>query len=216
MNEDNISGQGRIHLTLREDDGKETYFTIKRTTPMMLVFAAFCTKKNLQPRSYRFVLDGGRVIGNSDTADSLELENKCLISVCLSNPSFPPTPPPPHAALADSSVESANLPVTIKVISDDAEILFKIKRVSSSFPTPPSPTPPSSPTPSSSYLSPTNPIFFHFSYHSPLPCGESSQPLTQKWDRNLDFIVSCSMAKSCLRTKQLIRGDWLTIAWSMR
>ena len=176
MNEDNISvGQGRIHLTLREaESGKETYFTIKRTTPMMLVFAAFCHKKNLPPRSFCFVLEGGRVLGSSDTADSLEiLESKCLISVRLSEPSFSrPLAPPPPPVLTDSSVVSSDLPVTIKVISDDREILFKIKRVStsfpssssSSFPSSSSPSPPSSSSPTSfSPLSPSPFSVFEFS-----------------------------------------------------
>jgi len=220
MNEDNISvGQGRIHLTLREaESGKETYFTIKRTTPMMLIFAAFCHKKNLPPRSFCFVLEGGRVLSSSDTADSLEiLESKCLISVSLSEPSFSPPlapPPPPPPALTESSVVSSDLPVTIKVISDDREILFKIKRVSTSFPTSSSPSPPSSSSPTSPsplspspYLSfPANPVFFHFC-HSPRQCGASFKPFTQKWKGTLVFIGSCSKVTSCLMTTLQTQGD---------
>ena len=61
--------QQPITLKIRESDGNEILFKVKRSTPMSMVFAAFCTKKSAAANSYKFLVDGER-LNDGDTAES--------------------------------------------------------------------------------------------------------------------------------------------------
>ncbi len=61
--------QQPITLKIRESDGNEILFKVKRSTPMSKVFAAFCTKKSAAANSYKFLVDGER-LNDGDTAES--------------------------------------------------------------------------------------------------------------------------------------------------
>lgn len=58
---------------MRDADGEEVLFRVKRTTPMKKVMDAFCNRMGTQNGSYRFLFDGDR-IEDDYTPESLEME----------------------------------------------------------------------------------------------------------------------------------------------
>eukprot|EP00804_Cyclotella_cryptica_P021510 CCRYP_005824-RC/>CCRYP_005824-RC protein AED:0.33 eAED:0.33 QI:87/1/1/1/0.25/0.2/5/301/95 len=77
-------GEGSEQLTIRVKDqnGEELFFKVKRNTKMSKIFNAYATRKGVQSSAIRFLLDGERVRPD-DTPKMLELEDQDQIDCVL-------------------------------------------------------------------------------------------------------------------------------------
>mmetsp|Transcript_10774 Transcript_10774/g.15572 ORF Transcript_10774/g.15572 Transcript_10774/m.15572 type:complete len:92 (-) Transcript_10774:304-579(-) len=71
-----------IQLRVKDGNGEETLFKIKKSTKMEKVFNAYATRRGVQASSLRFLLDGERVTGEQ-TPKMLELEDGDQIDAVL-------------------------------------------------------------------------------------------------------------------------------------
>merc|ERR1712188_358914 len=71
-----------IQLKVKDQQGSEVQFKIKKTTPLRKLMDAYCSRLGLQASQVRFMVDGER-IGPDDTADKLGLEDEDLIDVAM-------------------------------------------------------------------------------------------------------------------------------------
>ncbi|GAX28315.1 small ubiquitin-related modifier [Fistulifera solaris] len=71
-----------LTIRIRDQDGQETFFKIKKTTKMRKVFENYATRKGVQISSLRFLLDG-EIVDNDTTPKMLELEDQDQIDCML-------------------------------------------------------------------------------------------------------------------------------------
>jgi small ubiquitin-related modifier len=63
-------GEGEhIHITIKDPQGDETYFMVKRTTRMGKLFHTFCKRTNVDPSTIRFFFQGERINEDSTPND---------------------------------------------------------------------------------------------------------------------------------------------------
>ena len=67
-----------IHLKVKDQQGSEVQFKIKKATPLRTLMDAYCRRLGLQASQVRFMVDGDR-LRPGDTAESLELEDEDVI-----------------------------------------------------------------------------------------------------------------------------------------
>ena len=80
-----VDNEPTITIILKDQNGEETEFRIKRTIKMGKVFKAFAQRKGVGWTSLRFIdsLRGGIPISEDDTPVSLGLEDEDIIDVVL-------------------------------------------------------------------------------------------------------------------------------------
>eukprot|EP00450_Noctiluca_scintillans_P003172 CAMPEP_0194501332 /NCGR_PEP_ID=MMETSP0253-20130528/22507_1 /TAXON_ID=2966 /ORGANISM="Noctiluca scintillans" /LENGTH=95 /DNA_ID=CAMNT_0039343295 /DNA_START=49 /DNA_END=336 /DNA_ORIENTATION=- len=71
-----------IQLKVKDQQGSEVQFKIKKSTPLRKLMDAYCSRLGLQASQVRFMVDGER-ISPDDTADKLGLEDEDLIDVAM-------------------------------------------------------------------------------------------------------------------------------------
>merc|ERR1712017_31927 len=71
-----------IQLKVKDQQGSEVQFKIKKSTPLRKLMDAYCNRLGLQAQQVRFMVDGER-IGPDDTAEKLGLEDEDLIDVAM-------------------------------------------------------------------------------------------------------------------------------------
>ena len=71
-----------IQLKVKDQQGSEVQFKIKKTTPLRKLMDAYCSRLGLQASRVRFMVDGG-CIGPDDSAEKLRLEDEDLIDVAM-------------------------------------------------------------------------------------------------------------------------------------
>jgi len=71
-----------IQLKVKDQQGSEVQFKIKKTTPLRKLMDAYCSRLGLQASQVRFMVDGER-IGPDDSAEKLGLEDEDLIDVAM-------------------------------------------------------------------------------------------------------------------------------------
>eukprot|EP00913_Durusdinium_trenchii_P033308 g31183.t1 len=64
-----------IQLKVKDQQGSEVQFKIKKTTPLRKLMDAYCSRLGLQASQVRFMVDGERIAAD-DTAEKLGLEEK--------------------------------------------------------------------------------------------------------------------------------------------
>ncbi|GAB2274945.1 hypothetical protein Dimus_009714 [Dionaea muscipula] len=69
-----------INLKVKNQDGNEVWFRIRRTTPLRELMNGYCTRQNDNVADLRFFIDGRR-LGGDETPDQLELEDGYEIDV---------------------------------------------------------------------------------------------------------------------------------------
>merc|ERR1711918_179846 len=69
---------GHIQLKVKDQQGSEVQFKIKKSTPLRKLMDAYCSRLGLQASQVRFMVDGER-IAPDDTAEKLGLEDEDLI-----------------------------------------------------------------------------------------------------------------------------------------
>jgi small ubiquitin-related modifier len=58
-----------VNLTVKDPQGEETYFKVRRVTKMKKLFSAFCRKSNTDPNSMRFFYQGERILDDQTPED---------------------------------------------------------------------------------------------------------------------------------------------------
>merc|ERR1712205_1225 len=71
-----------IQLKVKDQQGSEVQFKIKKSTPLRKLMDAYCSRLGLQASQVRFMVDGER-IAPDDTAEKLGLEDEDLIDVAM-------------------------------------------------------------------------------------------------------------------------------------
>merc|ERR1712086_1192183 len=71
-----------IQLKVKDQQGSEVQFKIKKATPLRKLMDAYCSRLGLQASQVRFMVDGER-IAPDDTAEKLGLEDEDLIDVAM-------------------------------------------------------------------------------------------------------------------------------------
>lgn len=64
---------GHINITVRDPQGEEIYFKVRKTTKLRKLFSAFCKKQGSDPNTIRFFHQGDR-INDDDTPEDLNLK----------------------------------------------------------------------------------------------------------------------------------------------
>ena len=72
----------QINLKVRDADGNEVQFRIKRHTALRKLMDAYCSRKGVDLASYRFLFDGNR-INDDDTPEKLGMEDMDSIDAML-------------------------------------------------------------------------------------------------------------------------------------
>jgi len=80
--EEQAAAPAHIQLKVKDQQGSEVQFKIKKSTPLRKLMDAYCSRLGLQSAQVRFMVDGER-IGPDDTADKLGLEDEDLIDVAM-------------------------------------------------------------------------------------------------------------------------------------
>jgi hypothetical protein len=68
-----------INIKVKDDDGAETTFKLKKTTPLKKLMDAYAQQQGKAPDSLRFFTSEGTRILPTHTPDSLELEDGDLL-----------------------------------------------------------------------------------------------------------------------------------------
>ncbi|CAE8594765.1 unnamed protein product [Polarella glacialis] len=71
-----------IQLKVKDQQGSEVQFKIKKSTPLRKLMDAYCSRLGLQASQVRFMVDGERIAAD-DTAEKLGLEDEDLIDVAM-------------------------------------------------------------------------------------------------------------------------------------
>merc|ERR1711941_165877 len=71
-----------IQLKVKDQQGSEVQFKIKKSTPLRKLMDAYCSRLGLQASQVRFMVDGER-IAPDDSAEKLGLEDEDLIDVAM-------------------------------------------------------------------------------------------------------------------------------------
>ncbi|CAI2383127.1 unnamed protein product [Moneuplotes crassus] len=70
---DSESNETRINIKVKNQDGGEIFFKIRRGTMLKKLMDAYCQRQGLMVSTCRFIFDGER-IKETDTPDSLSME----------------------------------------------------------------------------------------------------------------------------------------------
>jgi len=71
-----------ITIRVKDQQGEETFFKVKRGTKMSKVFSAYAQRKGVAAGQFRFLIDGERIMPDQTPAD-LDLEDQDQIDCLL-------------------------------------------------------------------------------------------------------------------------------------
>ncbi|KAF5184747.1 Small ubiquitin-related modifier [Thalictrum thalictroides] len=72
----------RINLKIKDQNGKEIFFRIRRTTELRRVINAYCDRQAMDSKVVRFFYDNQRIRG-SETPDELDMEDDAEIDAMM-------------------------------------------------------------------------------------------------------------------------------------
>jgi small ubiquitin-related modifier len=78
----NASDSSQVNIKVRDAEGNEVMFKIKRATQLKKLMDAYCTRMGSSAGAYRFLFDGHR-INPDDTPDSLDMQEKDCVDAML-------------------------------------------------------------------------------------------------------------------------------------
>merc|ERR1712107_336683 len=90
-----------IQLKVKDQQGSEVQFKIKKSTPLRKLMDAYCSRLGLQASQVRFMVDGER-IAPDDTAEKLGLEDEDLIDVAMEQEATPEWAGPRQPGLSEA------------------------------------------------------------------------------------------------------------------
>merc|ERR1712172_106561 len=82
MAEGGDAAANHIQLKVKDQQGSEVQFKIKKSTPLRKLMDAYCSRLGLTASQVRFMVDGERIAAD-DTAEKLGLEDEDLIDVAM-------------------------------------------------------------------------------------------------------------------------------------
>ena len=82
-----VKAAGTITIRVKDQQGEDTFFKVKKTTKMEKVFTAYAQRKGVALAQVRFLLDGVR-IQPTDTPENLEIEDQDQIDCVLGKSCF--------------------------------------------------------------------------------------------------------------------------------
>ncbi|PIA59866.1 hypothetical protein AQUCO_00400617v1 [Aquilegia coerulea] len=71
-----------IKLKIKDQNGKEMFFRIKRTTELGKVIKTYCDRQAMDPKIVRFFCDGQRIRG-SETPAELDMDDDVEIDAMI-------------------------------------------------------------------------------------------------------------------------------------
>eukprot|EP00427_Karlodinium_veneficum_P060453 CAMPEP_0169379140 /NCGR_PEP_ID=MMETSP1017-20121227/40161_1 /TAXON_ID=342587 /ORGANISM="Karlodinium micrum, Strain CCMP2283" /LENGTH=186 /DNA_ID=CAMNT_0009478463 /DNA_START=64 /DNA_END=624 /DNA_ORIENTATION=- len=119
MAEGDAAGQ-HIQLKVKDQQGSEVQFKIKKSTPLRKLMDAYCSRLGLQASQVRFMVDGER-IAPDDTAEKLGLEDEDLIDVAMEQTGGSLT------RMAEGDAAGQHIQLKVKD-QQGSEVQFKIKK----------------------------------------------------------------------------------------
>merc|ERR1712194_693807 len=108
-------GGQHIQLKVKDQQGSEVQFKIKKSTPLRKLMDAYCSRLGLQASQVRFMVDGER-IAPDDTAEKLGLEDEDLIDVAME-----------QTGGAEGDAAAGHIQLKVKD-QQGSEVQFKIKK----------------------------------------------------------------------------------------
>merc|ERR1712091_282182 len=103
-----------IQLKVKDQQGSEVQFKIKKSTPLRKLMDAYCSRLGLTASQVRFMVDGERISAD-DTAEKLGLEDEDLIDVAMEQ--------------TGGGDDAAGAHIQLKVKDQQgSEVQFKIKK----------------------------------------------------------------------------------------
>jgi small ubiquitin-related modifier len=78
-----VATQEHINLRVHDANGQETFFKIKKTTPLLKLFTAYATRIGQPTNAFRFLYDGLR-LADTDTPLSRDMVDQDTIDVMVS------------------------------------------------------------------------------------------------------------------------------------
>jgi len=103
-----------IQIKVKDQQGEEVAFKVKKTTKMGKIFDAYAQRKGIQRQNLRFMVDGER-INEDDTPKMLELEDEDQIEVAL------------HQVGGGDGGDGEAIQIKVKDQAGD-EMAFKVKK----------------------------------------------------------------------------------------
>ncbi|CAI2381917.1 unnamed protein product [Moneuplotes crassus] len=76
------AGDAHINIKVKNQDGAEIFFKIKKSTNLKKLMDAYCSRQGLMANTCRFIFDGER-LRETDTPNSVEMENGDEIDVMV-------------------------------------------------------------------------------------------------------------------------------------
>eukprot|EP00177_Eucheuma_denticulatum_P004078 GFKZ01007386.1.p2 GENE.GFKZ01007386.1~~GFKZ01007386.1.p2 ORF type:complete len:101 (+),score=19.75 GFKZ01007386.1:296-598(+) len=73
----------QINIKVRDAEGNEVQFKIKKTTQLKKLMDAYCSRMGAQKGAYRFLFDGHR-INEEDTPHSLDMQELDCVDAMVS------------------------------------------------------------------------------------------------------------------------------------
>ncbi|XP_021291851.1 small ubiquitin-related modifier 1-like [Herrania umbratica] len=64
----------RVRITIKNQDGEEAYYQMKRTTPLRKLMNAHCSKFSFEPNTVAFLFDGRR-LNEDETPEQVKMED---------------------------------------------------------------------------------------------------------------------------------------------
>lgn len=74
--------QPTVNLVIKDPQGEEIYFRVKRSAKMRRLFSAYCKRSNVDMSTIRFFFQGER-IDEDQTPDDLHLQDKDRIDAFI-------------------------------------------------------------------------------------------------------------------------------------
>mmetsp|Transcript_20334 Transcript_20334/g.49844 ORF Transcript_20334/g.49844 Transcript_20334/m.49844 type:complete len:94 (+) Transcript_20334:102-383(+) len=72
----------QLNIKVRDPEGNEVQFKIKRTTKFNKLIEAYCQKMGAESNAYRFLFDGNRIQGEQ-TPEDLDMEDLDVVDALL-------------------------------------------------------------------------------------------------------------------------------------
>lgn len=118
-------GSEPITIRVKDQNGEETMFKVKRSTKMAKVFNTYAGKKGVEVKSMRFMLDG-EAVDHDSTPSDLDLEDNDQIDCFLQQVGGASDD---EGAGSGGDAKSEDAPITIRVKDQTGEeTMFKIKK----------------------------------------------------------------------------------------
>jgi small ubiquitin-related modifier len=125
----NASDSSQVNIKVRDAEGNEVMFKIKRATQLKKLMDAYCTRMGSSAGAYRFLFDGHR-INPDDTPDSLDMQEKDCVDAMLFQQFVCSIAPPFLVQAMVSSASNTHQHVLANICPISAEVVVSLAATS--------------------------------------------------------------------------------------